>query len=526
MDNSNYQSPKELSDTFYIDIYEIKDDKLYILGHNITYENITLKANSKKIKFNKLYFNIPEDEPQKYFSEFKIAISHDEEIMLEFECENKNLKIDFSKHCNFSKIIKYAKTRKYLSILKDNKIIITNKTTFKWIKQEAKSIFNLIKHPKRASFIVIPFRIGYILSYPFLKNKHIWFFMDRPKIADDNGLHLFKYAQDKDKNIKKYFILDKNNKEFNEIKKTGNVLAFQSVKHRFLTLFAENIITSHPENQIIYPFWRSFEYYAGLLKSNTLFLQHGIIKDDISGWLNKSQMNLGLFVTSSPKEYKSVLENNYNYDENIVKMLGLPRFDNLRNDETKKQILIMPSWRNYLTDCSFDEISESELFKHFNSLINNENLIKNAEKYDYEIIFKPHPQIYKFIDLFDENDYVKIASKDEKYQELFNKSALMITDYSSVAFDFAYLKKPVIYYQYSDDYHFSSKTGYFKYDTMGFGEIIENESELIDLTEKYMQDNCKMKDKYIKRVEDFFTYTDKNNCKRVYDHIKEIPLKD
>ena len=71
MDNSNYQSPKELSDTFYIDIYEIKDDKLYILGHNITYENITLKANSKKIKSNKLYFNIPEDEPQKYFFEFK-----------------------------------------------------------------------------------------------------------------------------------------------------------------------------------------------------------------------------------------------------------------------------------------------------------------------------------------------------------------------------------------------------------------------------------------------------------------------
>ena len=50
--------------------------------------------------------------------------------------------------------------------------------------------------------------------------------------------------------------------------------------------------------------------------------------------------------------------------------------------------------------------------------------------------------------------------------------------------------------------------------------------EASQLTEKYMQDNCKMKDKYIKRVEDFFTYTDKNNCKRVYDHIKEIPLKD
>jgi hypothetical protein len=97
--------------------------------------------------------------------------------------------------------------------------------------------------------------------------------MDRPDIADDNGMHLFKYAVKQDPEIKKYFIINKNSRDYPEMKKIGNVLPFQSLKHRYLTLFAENIIASHPENSVIYPFWKSFPYYAGILKSKTTFLQ-------------------------------------------------------------------------------------------------------------------------------------------------------------------------------------------------------------------------------------------------------------
>ena len=65
----------------------------------------------------------------------------------------------------------------------------------------------------------------------------------------------------------------------------------------------------------------------------------------------------------------------------------------------------------------------------------------------------------------------------EKYQELFKKGALLITDYSSVAFDFAYLKKPVLYYQSTNDYHFNLDESYFDYETMGFGEVCRSEAK-------------------------------------------------
>ena len=152
----------------------------------------------------------------------------------------------------------------------------------------------------------VPIRMLYLIFYPFMRNRRIWLFMDLPDIADDNARHLFRYAQDKDKDVKKYFILKRNSKDWEDMKKIGNVLAYKSIKHRFIGLYAEKIITSHPDNNIIYPFWGNYPYFAGLLKSSTIFLQHGITKDNVSSWLNKYDKNLEMFLTTSKLEYKSI----------------------------------------------------------------------------------------------------------------------------------------------------------------------------------------------------------------------------
>ena len=384
----------------------------------------------------------------------------------------------------------------------------------------------MIKNHETGFEKALPFRIAYMLAYPFLRNKRIWFYMDRPDESDDNGLHLFKYAVKQDDGVKRYFILNRNNDDYDEIKKFGKVLPYKSLRHRFLGMFVENIITSHPDNGIIYPFWGGYPFFAGLLKSNTIFLQHGVLKDNISSWLNRSIINLSFFLVSSAKEYESTFKFPYNYGRNVVQLKGLPRYDSLKNIENKRQIIIMPSWRRDLTDKSYEYILETEYFKRFNSLINNEKLIEKARENNYEIIFRPHPNVYNFIELFEKNDYVIIDYKKSKFQTLFNNGSIMITDYSSVAFDFAYLRKPVLYYQYGNDYHFDIKESYFNYETMGFGELCRDEDELVDIIIEYLENDCAAKEKYSKRVDKFFTFTDKNNCKRVHNAINKIPLKD
>ena len=518
----------------FIDIFDIVNDNLYVLA-NIPYLNdefeVEVYVNGEKIEINKFFF--PQRD-MKYLDyayckdnsfEFNLPLSTDKNYKIEFKSKNKALKISFTRPCNFSKVVGYAKTKNYLSIWHGRSITIEHKTSVKWIKQEIKALIRMFKNQDPGYNVGIPFRIMYMLGYPFLRNKKIWFYMDRPEAADDNGMHLFRYVQDKDKDIKKYFVIKRDSNDYNEIKKIGPVLPFKSIKHRFLGMFVENIVTSHPDSEIIYPFWGTYPHIAGLLKSNNVFLQHGIIKDDISSWLNKFNMDLAFLATSSPLEYESVFQHPYHL-EDVVKLTGLPRYDTLENNEDKKQIIIMPSWRRDLTAKSTDYIEKSEYFQRFNSLINNERLINACRDNGYEIIFRPHPKAYEFIELFDENDYVTIDYDKIKYQTLFNNGSLLITDYSSVAFDFSYLYKPVIYYQYSNDYHFDVNDSYFDYETMGLGEVIKTEDELVDLIIEYINNDCKIKEKYSKRIEEFFLYTDKNNCKRVYDEIKKIPLKD
>ena len=524
---------KLLLNTIFIDNYDIIENKLHILASRINDSgNIDVYVNGEKIGKNELEFPQKDEHSlgrrylRDYSIETEIPIETNKVFNLEFRQNGQKLHIDFSRPCNFSRIVGYAKTKHYISILKNDSITIKKKTTSNWIAQEVKSLINIAKEHERGFEKAIPFRIAYMLGYPFLKNKRIWFFMDRPDESNDNGLAIFKYAVRQDEEIDKYFILSSQNKDFENIKKIGNVLAYKSLKHRYLGMFAENIITSHPDNEIIYPFWGGYPHIAGLLKSRTMFLQHGVLKDNISSWLNKSEMNLSLFLVSSHKEYESIFKYPYNYDENVVQLLGLPRYDTLENQKDRKQIIIMPSWRRDLDHKSKEYVKKNEFFHRFNSLINNERLIGKAKENNYEIIFRPHPKVYEFIDLFNENDYVKIDYDKVKYQTLFNSGSLMITDYSSVAFDFAYLYKPVIYYQYGEDYHFDMDESYFNYETMGFGEIAKTEDELVDLIIDYIENDCNIKYEYRERINGFFIFHDKNNCKRTYDKIKEIPLKD
>ncbi len=520
--------------TVFIDVYDIINNKLNILAHikNNYERDVKVYVNGNSIPIKKVRF--PQNDNYSlghrylydYSFEAKIPLSTTKKYEIEFKSKNKKLNIDFSRPCNFSKIIGYAKTKHYLSVHKDDKIVIKKKNGLSWILQEAKTTFRLLKNRDTEFLKAFPFRLAYMLGYPFLKNRRIWFYMDRPDESDDNGLHLFKYAIKKDDGITRYFILSKDNDDYEEIKKIGKVIPYKSIRHRFLGLFVENIITSHPDNGIIYPFWGGYPYFAGLLKSNNIFLQHGILKDNISSWLNKSSMNLSFFLVSSTKEFSSIFNHPYNYGENVVQLKGLPRYDNLKNIKNKKQIIIMPSWRRNLTSKSNEYIQETEYFKRFNSLINNERLIQKAKEYGYEIIFRPHPNVYNFINLYDENDYVKIDYDKTKFQVLFNNGSLMITDFSSVAFDFAYLNKPVIYYQYAHDYHFNVEDSFFDYETMGFGEVCKREDELVNLIIEYMENDCKIKDIYRKRIDDFFIFKDKNNCKRVHEAIEKIPLKD
>ena len=93
-------------------------------------------------------------------------------------------------------------------------------------------------------------------------------------------------------------------------------------------------------------------------------------------------------------------------------------------------------------------------------------------------------------------------------------------------FDFAYLKKPVIYAQFDRESVFSGvhtfQKGYFDYEKDSFGPVTTEIDETVDRIIDYMENSCRPEDVYTRRAEGFFAFHDKENCRRIYEKISEM----
>lgn len=518
----------------FIDIFEIKNDVIYISGFITTFFN---KKGKVFVFVNDEVFETKELEyPQRnrFSLNFEYAYNNDFEVYIPITSKNlkiqfkidvddsKDFEIKFNRPCRLSNTSKYLISKNHVSYVKGSMITVKPKNWLRILKNEFSTIFTMLDETNQGWRTGVIFRIVYFILYPFFSSKRIWIFMDLPYLADDNGIILFKYAVGIDDDIEKVFVLNRDNFAFDEVSQIGKTIEYGSIKHRLYALFAEKVVSSHPDNGLVYPFWGNYPFLSGIVKFNLVFLQHGITKDNISMWLNKADKNISLIVCASKLELESFFKYPYNYHKGVPQLLGFPRYDALEKKEDYKEIVIMPSWRRYFHHSTKEKILKSNYFNVYNNLINDSRLIDVCKNHGYKIIFKPHPNVYRFIELFETNDYVTIGSTSNSYKDIFTHASLVITDYSSVAFDFAYLKKPVIYYHYANDYHFDIEESYFDYKTMGFGEVVGNHDELIDLIIEYVENDCEMKNQYIKRVDDFFEFRDKNNCKRVYEAIKKM----
>lgn len=367
------------------------------------------------------------------------------------------------------------------------------------------------------------------------KRKELWFISDRVDRADDNGEHFFRYMikDHPEKNV--YFILSSSSVDYERIKKIGKVLDPSSIKYKLIFNNVDVVASAHAENYIFNPLGKSGSYIRDQYYFKYVFLQHGITKDDLSPWLNINSKRIDIFVTACLNEYNSIIEGKYNFGKEIVKLTGFSRFDNLlemrKNIKIKNKIMLSLTWRNSLS-IGIDkktgeriynpEFKNSDYYKFINKLFNDEKLLKVLDEKGYKIRFIPHPNVRPQIKDFELNDYVEIETKNVNYQKEFCENKLLITDYSSVFFDFGYLKKPVIYYQADQDSFYKGQVyekGYFDYDKMGFGPCLTDYNKFVNELIKMINNDCKIEKKYVNRIEKTFKFNDVKNCKRIYEEI-------
>ena len=150
-------------------------------------------------------------------------------------------------------------------------------------------------------------------------------------------------------------------------------------------------------------------------------------------------------------------------------------------------------------------------------MISDPKLIECAKRCNYRIVYLLHPILSPQIGDYDVNENVEIlaGAGDLSYEKILTEASLMVTDYSGIQFDFAYMRKPIVYY-HCDNLPPQYDEGGLDYGKESIGMVCKTHEQVVDGICKYMENECKLEQEYIDRINKFFYFDDLNNCERVY----------
>ncbi len=381
-------------------------------------------------------------------------------------------------------------------------------------------------------------RLLYWITKPFYKKKKIWLTMDKLFKAGDNGEYFYRYVKKQNpKGIKIYYVVQADSPDYKRLKREFNtIVKFNSLHHKMLALHTDLMLATHVDTLNCNGYYKATQkYFKDLYSARVVCLAHGLTIQKIAQYQNRVFDNTVLYFFASKYEVENVSHEIYDYyDKEALQLTGHARYDGLISND-KKIILITPTWRRGITTgkakkgstySHSDSFKSSEYYKIYNGLISDERLIASAKKNGYRIVYLLHPAMSAQLSDFEASENVEIvaATGDISYEKILTESSLMVTDYSGVQFDFAYMKKPLVYY-HPDTLPPQYEAGGLVYETMGFGPICTNHESIINSLCGYMDKNCKMEEIYKQRVDDFFKYNDHNNCERIYEQVMKFQKK-
>lgn len=229
----------------------------------------------------------------------------------------------------------------------------------------------------------------------------------------------------------------------------------------------------------------------------------------------------------SPNEYSTkIFKRAFEFNGEMLNT-GYPRndvlykkVDHLKNDirqrleikPGKKVILYAPTWRDnefyakgkYKFQLNFDIES---MKKHFGD--------------ECIILLRMHYLVAENFDFNKYKGFIHDVSSYPDIRELYIISDILITDYSSVFFDFANLKKPIIFFTYDiENYRDTLRGFYFDLEKEAPGALVYNEKELIEEIQKGIKES-KLNENYIEFYDKYCAFEDGNAAERVVKAVFE-----
>lgn len=377
----------------------------------------------------------------------------------------------------------------------------------------------------------------WVLQKAIKRNSHIIVFGSfAGRYFEDNSRALYEYIMGKKSDYRLY-IITKSKDVFSKYRQNNeNVLFFRSFKGWLISLKALWFITDHGMNDInIYAtngarivfLWHGMPlkrigFDDLYFKNNNKLL--GYLNNMICPYYNNKRIYL---LTSTSDFFKSFLSSGFSNDsgEKLVETkiinTGLPRTDIFFRKEISefiadikrkykevKIVFYLPTFRMSIYD--------NTVFNPFQGFgFDADNFFEVLEEKNIVFLYKPHP-LEGQLTIHNENErFIRIADNSVELYAVLKDVDILLTDYSSVYFDFLLLKKSVILAPFDYDEYIKDRGLYFDYYQYMAGIKVYNWNQLLECFENetyYYPENAN-------RI--FNTWGDGNNCGRIFDIIEK-----
>lgn len=445
-------------------------------------------------------------------------------------CANINNKIFFvyrTIECKYKKVKMKYKSSKINFNGRVNKILDLN-TSIYLRKNENNSIFITVRKINKTDNRneKIKIYIAYHISKIIDKNKIILYEKESRHYEESSSVLYEKFIDNGYKNT--YYIIDKDCKDVKNInsKYRKYIIYKYSFKH-YLYFFSANTFIGTELLGHAIELRAANNYILDRIldpKLNFIFLQHGVtymvpLSARTRVAFRKISTNgLKRVVVSSKLEANHfICEGNYSNED--IYICGIPKFDKNKINENPDKIIIMLTWRPWEYNQSRINFIESRYYKILERIV--ESIPENLKS---KIIVLPHPLLKEVI--FTSNTNIeKYFNFEDRYNDLLKEAKVLITDYSSIAYDAFYRGSNVIFYWEEKDYcmkYYGENTEVMLNKENSFGDICYSMERLRTFVEYnyYQNQNDNHKNNYRKIVE----FYDNKNTERLIEYLRKDQL--
>lgn len=338
---------------------------------------------------------------------------------------------------------------------------------------------------------------------------------------NDNSKYFFEFLYEKDSIDFNFYLLTKNKKLYTKLKNQFGHHIIYAFSFEALSIYLRSkfvLITNG--NGDIFPFLPTNK------KQIVINMWHAITFKNV-GYLSKVNvqgkinLNLNYFLVSSETERESMMRA-FRYQKETFKIFGLPRNDIYFNQKNatpqakeKTTILYLPTFRDFAPTefFPFADLDKNEL-THFLSTNN------------IEIIIKPHKRDstnQRLLDIVKDNPSIRIKTSivnDIDIQQMLLDCDILLTDYSSVYFDFLLLDRPIIYIPYDLEHYLEERGLLFDFDEVTCGDKVFTQKEFIESIKNNIENPAKDRELRAAVTQVFHQYNDGQASERLFNFIK------